>query len=630
MSYQEERNARAHLEEPDWRGILDTLSEYTPEYEAWLDKALSIIEPEDADCKLLDELDSNIWDIAERHGSLVTLGSRDEYEGKVQCYFLSGPPTAIRDTAIDVLRVSPRAVLKIRSNNQVADSALPDDTETQARNEMEAQQKRSAVRLVAVKQKHKAQIMRADKMPWPEKWTPMSFADFVTDLTSLEMPNQMHNMLYKDGETHADVVLRILRTIFLDPACTSSISRKAVNAAMMYYVKSNKMTDLKRLFVHLETMGIDLDVSTYNIMFSGVVKTQDLHVFHFLLHMMVRHGVRPNAKTWVALLMTTPDIRVKLYILSAMRERGLLRQITTLHSVCAHLVPYEIDSAIENDRSNEWFIDQMDSRYGRKWLTLSNANAVLNVLGSKGLISRCWEFLQSMKSRSLEPDAVSYSTIVHHCKTLTNVDGGIEIMKELSSYSSQFNLDQRAYDVLFELAWQSKSYNLARVVWRYACLNAFTTRRMRYRVRESLSTSASDGMEAKNPYQRWKRQAGLFITGDNPFDRRPLPRIEDNAGRDTLDTQLGEASSCSPDKSITSLGLHLAGEYSVFGRWRPAWSLIELLLRAREIDKEWSDLQRSGETQDLWTLSWKLERGICVPVRDSRSHSGTVMEAMWV
>jgi pentatricopeptide repeat protein len=629
MEYQSNRRERTGSWYPDWRVVLSDLATSTPKNERWLDKVLNVLVPEDAVGKFLHGVDTNMWDIGERYGCSITLSSRDPEREECTSFLLSGPATAISQTTADIRRIAPNIELKttLKSLNPSSDETMP----SSLNKEIEAQASYGPkVRIVKSGKDRRAQIVRADKIPRPAEWTQRSFLDYVTDLTSVEMPFHMRQVLYKDdGESHTLTVMRILQSIFKDPDCRSSISRKAFNTAMAYLVKVNRIRVLRRFFVRMEMMDIPPEVETFNIMLRGTAKAEDLHNFHFIFHLMRRRGIAPNAKTWIAFMMAIPDFRIKLYILAAMKEKGLMRQVSTVKAVCDQLVSQEISTSLDKSQSQEQFLLHMDALYGSDWLTLSSANQILHALGARGLVSRSWDFLAVMTSRFVEPNHVSISTILNHCRHSLNVAGAVEIMKNLPP-SSRLIQHESIYDQLFSLAWRSRSYNLARVVWKYACLNGLTTWRMRKLVRSSLGTANSEKKEAENSRRRWDQQAGVFIITNGYVNDRPISLPGAVAGNAAITEP--DVSSNLPviwrlpfNRRWVLRGVlkRLQVEYSVFKHFGPGSPFEELLAEACERDKEWKSLASSDVSKESRSLSWKLERAITVPIHHREPYAST-------
>ena len=551
ISYQEDQRKKTESWDPDWRVVLSVLSTNTPRTDKWLDRALKIIVPEEAVEKLMYGVDTNMWDIGDRYDCLITLDARDPQTLAYNSYLLSGSETGIKKTTLDLLRLvpdmrlvaTPKSFLHTDDNHEAISAA--DESKELDNGSKKLEAHTSVVRNIANVVEREVQVVRADRIPRPEEWTQRSFLDYVTDVCTIVMPNHVHAVLYTGKESHMSTVWNILWEIFESPECASAVSRKAFDAALVYFVKTGQAEVVKRFFLKMELMNVKPDVETFNIMLRGAAGHEDIHNFHFLLHIMFRRGISPNTGTWLAFMQATPNVRIKLYILSEMRGKGLLNQPSVVQALCEQVALYEINTSLENGESQDGFLRRMDSRYGTEWLNLNSGNQILHALGSRGLISRSWEFLRIMENRDVEPDFVSISTIIHHCRYSWNIDGAIEILRDLPP-SIPPELDQRIYHDLFNMARGAKAYNLARVVWRYACLHAFTSGKMRQRVKQSLLNAEWKTNEETNSLQRWHQQMGHFIIGRDGLDKHPLFLAEN-------DTR--SSASCSIGICNSSLGL---------------------------------------------------------------------------
>ena len=592
--------------DPDWRVVLDTLSRHTPENEKWLDRALTVVVPESTLDTFLYGVDDNLWNIGERYGCSIEVKSRDSDSAAIKrrglenkhhrSFLLSGNATAISKTAADILQIAPNADLIAETKGNLLTALEAKDS----RIATSYGPRTGAARTVLSESRWRPPITRADKIPRPEKWTQESFVEYVTDLTSVEMPNHIHRLMYEDNQSQVLIVLSILREIFQDPDCRSSISLKACNTAMQYFVKRSNIADARILFVHMEILKLRMDVETFNIMLRAAAKSEDLHNFSFVLHLMLRRGISPNVKTWTSFLMLHHDIRIKLYIVDTMKKRGLLPHISAIKAVCEHLVTQETFNSIDLGQKQDEFLRHMDSRYGPSWLSLDSGNRILNVLALRGLISRSFDFLYVMTDRSVFPDAYSVNTILNRCKQLNNVVGAVEIMKNLPPVA-HFVPNEMTYHVLFELAWRERAYNLAKVVWKYACLNGLTTWRMRKLVLSSLKAFNSQTSIAKNSHERWKQMAGIFITAqDPPF--APNHPCTGETGSKTLSPLAGVLpdsttnSSKPPFMDNIPRETHkeiLEREILLFQEWRPVRPLADLLEEAWARDKQWGDCLNS-------------------------------------
>ena len=633
---------------PDWRVILADLVKHTPKNERWLEKALNVLVPESAVGQLLCGIDDNMWDIGSRYNCSIELNSRDNDTEKYRSFVISGPATAVSRTVADILRIAPKAELKAmtrellsQGTKQTISGALVDIQGAQRGRD-------GSVRNVMSENRRKRLALNAERIPRPEKWTTTSFADYVDDLVFTEVPNHIQLLGYKRGHDHVTTVVQILRTLFSDPNCRNSISRTAFNQAMAYFVKTNRIRDARVLFVRMEMLKLQMDTETFNIMLRGAAKAEDLHNFHFILHLMLRRGFSPNARTWIAFMRTVPELRIKLYILAAMKEKGFLYHTSIIRDACEQLVAQEIHTALDQSLNQAQFLAHMDARYGPQWLTVSSGNRILHALGARGLISRCWEFLYAMEDRFVKPDNISVNIILNQCKQASNLTGALEIMKNLPP-SVGYVPDEKTYQILFEIAWRARSYNLARVVWRYACLSAGTTRRMRNLVFQSLK-NAPLATDTDTPRIRWNRSAGLVVLGTVSVKDHPMAVFKKeirvvNSSTDEFeqrnvaeDAEPAEEPTISPScvlwsihdqkkMQISSIQKLLGLDYSVFQAYAPSRPFADILVEAINLDREWKDPAQSDEAKNI---DWMQGRAIVIPIQFKGAAKKTAEQVMWM
>lgn len=513
QAYQSFRREKFRSWLPDWRVILSDLLKNTPQHGSWLEKVLEIVIPSSAAERLLYGLDDYMWDIGYRYGCSVSLGPRSEETGEYRSFLVSGSATAISQTAAEVLRIAPDAEIKATPNLLPYVSSVESGGHNLDNNIIQ-ETDLGVVSNVMVES-------APQTLKRPDTWTTFSFLDYVRTLTTYDLSNHFRRFALGENKmtSHQTVVLEILRGLFRDPSCKSAISRTACHEAMSYFVRTNQIKDVRVLFVRMEMMGLQMTPDTFNIMLRSAARSEDLHNFHFVLHLMLKRGITPNGMTWTAFMMAHPDIRVKLHVLSFMKQKGLLNHLPTLRAVCEEMITPEIEHSLNLGQSQEEFVAHMDSEYSEVWLTVDSGNRVLASLGARGLISRCWEFLQFMISRSCTPDNYSVNTILHRCKQTTNLIGALEILRSIP-HGTNFKPDEESYRILFEIAWRTRSYNVAKVVWRYACLSAQTSFRMRRLVYFSIKNAATDRTQIpETPSERFSKFAGPVILGHgkHPF-----------------------------------------------------------------------------------------------------------------
>ncbi|KAH8596526.1 hypothetical protein B0O99DRAFT_593833 [Bisporella sp. PMI_857] len=527
-AYKDSKREMTGSWEPDWREILAALSDTMPKNEQWLVRAVEISVPQVEYMRLMHAIDDTVWEISEKHGVSIDLDGHDGDNIEYRRFILSGTETAIHRTVHEILQAAPKSALRPRSQELLSwwrSIGIPgiNPLALLSHDEVPTKGCDNSLQYFVSGRRVSFPATSIDKVPKPNFTDEKSikFFDYITHLTNVPMTNHLHCMLYGKAKHHVFSAVERLKDAFHDPKYESSLSRAAFNTALRYCARSNQINVLRMLFARMELSNVTMSVETFNIMLEQAAKLHDLHNFHFITHMMLKRGVMPNGKTWAAFIVAVRDPRIKVHILNAMKERGYLRLIQNIESVAEKLTPFEIEYSLRKGQSQDEFISHMDTRYGPWWLTTVSGNHVLQAVGSRGLISRCWDLMFVMNGRAVRTDAVSVNTVLNHCKIMRNIAGALELLRSLPpSFGPRgFVPDQLTYQFLFEMAWRGRRYNLAKVVWRYACLNASTTPLMRIRVFESLKNSCLGFRPGESQRAPWYHSAGFFVYGfDNCFD----------------------------------------------------------------------------------------------------------------
>jgi hypothetical protein len=626
----EERKTRERVASiPDWREILAGLEHRTPNGSSyWHDNVLRIKVPFKAVGRLLFSEDNNIWAIKMRCGCQIEVSEADEASRGSRILLISGPVRSITKAAVEILQFAPEAV----SDKEIWSQQVPGFSTRVLRQRPSLSVNGSSTDVVrsvrADRRRRMATPIRADKVPRPPSWTKESFGLYVQHLTSIRMSTHIQRILYKHGEHHTNVVVGILQTLFVSPECRTAISAAAFNDALAYLVKHNAIGVVRDLFVRMEMQNLKMNTETFNIMLRGTAKSRSLNNFHYIFWLMLRRGYTPNADTWLAFMGAVDDFQIKLHVLKGMKRKELLHDPQIQKGVCENLVEMEIHTSLDDNMTHEQFLQHMADRYGQEWLTTLTANRILDALGSRGLISRCWDFFEFMHTQDVKLNNVSILTVLHHCERQGNVEGAIEIVRRVSSLIG-FDPSQEAYHTLFNIAWNARLYSVARVVWRYACLDAATTHRMRKRVIHGAQTALSSQSLISNINNRaeWIATACPFILG--------LPLSAPNQHHTLLPGELNDILPSALSHSANQVSINLAAEdttkkmivaavkeqMKVFQDWTPQRHFADVLVEAFETDKEWTS---SGARYADESMEWLFQRAPAVPLRRKTSLRGGI------
>lgn len=639
LEYQQERQAaKGNYWIPDWRIILQDLCDHTPPAEKWLEKAITISVPDTAAKYLIHGIDDNIEEIAAQFDCSIWIVSKshDTTTNEKQ-FMLSGTKSAITGAVTQIIRIAPDVTLSKDNASVLTPQVAPSATAIYSADGIQLSN-RSAARFTLSSRKVIRHVESVEARPQHRVWTKHDFLRYVENLTSSDVPNQVHRRLYGKKRIHSFEVLKTLQDVFRDPRCEQAVTRAAFNKAIRFCLQVWQLRDLRMLFFRMEELKIPMNLETYNLMLHASANKNDLYNFGFILSMMFEQGLVPNSRTWMAFLRAVDHSQVKGKVVLEMRRRGLLRSIKTMKHIAIQLVHLETVHSLRRKvpRSQAQFMTSMDQRYGPDWLTTASGNIILHHLAANGLVSRCWDFLFVMQSREqASPDTRSFNLILNHLKHHRNISGAVDMLANLPA-SFNFIPNQTTYHILFRMAWSGKCYNLAKVVWRYACLKANTTRDMRARVLKSLNQNSvrawKDRAKSSDSQKQWNLTAGNFITGTAVLEHHPMLALRSQFvstyGPHAVKEQfprsydaLWESPHGGLIPDIRELARLQRGyivnqlDGSMFEYFEPELPFAAMLREAWELDQKWHALDAAAGNTGHWEAIAKKEPPIVVPVK---------------
>lgn len=613
--YQALKAAERQAEIPDWREILKHLELHTPQRSStWHDNALRIKVSPSAVNELLFGIANNMWELKTRTGCHIELSEAPEDEEEFRAVILSGPVSAMAKAAAVIMHISPRVRL-----DGIASSGYQQGFSTRGKDwtmveERDTHEQTRKIRLVRSAARHRiAAPRRAEEVPRPTIWTRESFFAYVEHLTSIKMSPEMSSSLYGRGhgvQNHQESVRSILRQVFIEPEAKDAITLSAVDCAIDYLTKINQIKEVRELYVHLEMLGIRVHTETFNIMLRRAAKSNDLAAFHFIVNLLTKRGYIPNAGTWLAFLRSVPHLDVKKMILAGMKNKELLHEFATIKEAAQAFVPSEISEFLDREQSLLVFMQHMDFRYSKDWLSVSSANLVLKSLGERGLVSQCWDFIQIMLERDLKPNDVTINTVLAYSARMGNIKGAVNFLDKLSR-SQSVTLNSNGYDTLFSLAWKTRNLNILTAVWRYACLHSNVTHKMRTKISDSIDNFLDNRMEPTTELslkKQFARQAGFAVLGTSmptlstisPY-LSPQLFAPKNGAAQKLNFELvpvvpESSETLSKQRKIQLRNTALIMNTSVFKDWVPKrQNFIDVLVEALEADEALNTYSTNGE-----------------------------------
>ncbi|KAI0997371.1 hypothetical protein K3495_g10813 [Podosphaera aphanis] len=333
---------------------------------------------------------------------------------------------------------------------------------------------------------------------------------------------------------------------------------------------------------------------------------------------MIGANLIPNGKTWVAFLKAVPSREIKLQIYEKMKEKGLLSSPTTLQRVVDQLIEINLQSCLFNNQDHNAFIKLMNEKYGPKWLSIEAANKALAVLGKYCLTYRTFEFLDYMESQFQYPDTCSINTILNSCNMKPSPWTVIVELMSAAKFRNLVKPGKETCRILFRLAWKTRSFNMAKLVWRYACLSASTSVGARKQINRSLRRGLSLSGDSVGVGVTWNRVAGFVILGSvstpHPMElllppaQRPLSPSTSLPLRHRVNL---------PERFAKRIDLDL----EISQEWRPSKPFGSMLWQAIERDIEW----KKNQFQSQKNLTWLIENSEPLQVSGKSTCNGRIL-----
>ena len=429
----------------------------------------------------------------------------------------------------------------------------------------------------------------AREVPRPAVWSEATLYYYVAKIADSQkaqrnMP-RFRKRTYLDGSSNKADISKIFEELFYDDATKKFLSSEACNAALRFFYMHGMISKARALFSRMESLQLDIPSATYNVILRGAALNRDLHNFTYLLQRMLQRGFRPDDETWVSLLIAVNSKEVRAIVAHKMHERNVILSLGSRKAVAGLMIPNEVDLHLGSGHDLNTLVDHMDIRYGTQWLTTRAGNSLLYEMGKRECTNGL-DLLEQMKQRCFVPDEVTMNTLLRLCLQRSLYHDAIEVLK---FFDRQFKMGPRdkVYETLLNLAWNSRLLNLARVVWRSACIDGHVSLQTRNRVFQSLLDHNSGELPLSNKVdsrdnqgrgQIFRKLAGDFVVGV----RRPQTAELAELGRALWDSDFDSKRS-----SVKRARLRVQSDLRTAKSCRLKVPLHELLRQALELDLKW-------------------------------------------
>ncbi|KAK3686059.1 hypothetical protein B0T22DRAFT_430235 [Podospora appendiculata] len=494
----ERKRLLKHAPAPDWRAILQNLSDWTPTYSPLdlRDATVKVILPPGPAHRLFPDVDNDLREIRSRTGCQIQLhrGSAewDDLEEEDQSrgaadpedssfLLLSGTADALDAALKHILTITGRiTVISISNGTQTV--ILDEDCQRGGPpkplvSQEAARRKEHDPPMTTIKGwPHRPATsymlsVRADDIPRPRSWTKRNFLEYVTALTRSRMTPMLQRKLYGDSDTHKQAVIRNLLAAFREPAASAAISDVAFKQVLAYMARDGvtSWADARALFDHVASLGLQMDTAVFNILAKSCLKDRDLRSFHRILRLMVSRGHQPNFQTWLLFLSMIEAEEVRRYILHAMDTRNLLAMPGAARMVAREMASHDAYRAVQLGHDYKTFMASQDAIYGPNWLSTFAGSKIIDMFGRYGKLDAVTDLLAAMFAggQTARPNVVTLNTILTHCRRNYQLDQAIDVVQLFENHGLP-SRDPSTYHLLFQMAWYNRKPQVLSTVWRYA------------------------------------------------------------------------------------------------------------------------------------------------------------------
>ena len=451
------------------------------------------------------------------------------------------------------------------------------------------------------------------------------FTELVEDL--IEAENYRINVKEKRYQAkpqkhyHYRLVDGSLTGLFRHELNRPSMSTGALNMALTFFCEYGLLHSARDVLVRAQHLATD---DTFNTLLRCAAKNEDTAMFHDILIAMVKRNIRPNRRTWSALVLFFKSAKEKEHVISYAMSKGLINVEQGGPFTLASMAD-SLRSHLQSGQSVDTFLERFSDPESEGRITsillfeLSRAIIGLRDFASLGrLIDIMEERVYPMDS-SIPAHALS--VLSEHGDVLT----GVELVLRCI-YHPFFEMTSHVYRELFHVASKGRCYNLCRVLWRYACISGNVDFNLKQSVFFSLVRHMSF-KPADSDDDFWSRSMGKVIAGvdihrkdfqlpdsvleylPREYHEHPLAYLIRSRAQLHDSSDKGQAGK---DKRWQLAQDMMWRDIRVGPQYVPVNTLPLMLDAATRIDQEWKGQPRP--------IGWLTQNAIRVPVKRRRKY----------
>ena len=342
-----------------------------------------------------------------------------------------------------------------------------------------------------------------------ETWSVRSFAQYVSDLVSMDMPRLMSWDKLRGRQTRNEHIAMMLRDLFFDPSASKYASVGALNTALHFLCPhSDLMATTFWMYSRATELNLKPDITTFNHLIGGALKTMNTEFLYTLVSDMQARGVVPDGWTWAILgasLASRPDRRE---FLSTIQQQGVRMNVEAMTFLTQAIVKKDFVMWAKSPATFLASINRMDEIWGLGWLSPPTCNQMIHQCGKYKKWDIAGQLLALARERSIHLDTRSQKYFLQLHVRRNSLEDSLPLLEQILAEDGRRH--DKMIHLVFMAAWRRRCYNLCRLLWRYAATHGTISYIMYNIVTRSLVRGAP---EQNSRSHIWRSLAGKVIVG---------------------------------------------------------------------------------------------------------------------
>lgn len=401
--------------------------------------------------------------------------------------------------------------------------------------------------------------------PPPQGWTALNLAAYVEDITRRVprlIQRQSRDRDAGVSETSTDLVNAQLVTLFSTPALVPCITSETLNRAIKFLDLTRAHPSIRTIFSSLESDGrYTFTDSNHDALLQSTIRGANTDFFRHILRMMAAREMVPSWRSWTtlhALLCrrypsTVPEL------LARMKRKGLLDEVEVVRHIAYNSVRNDFEAHLNMKAPIDGFLRLYDARYAadRSWVSGRTISVMAESLCARAQLQEALRLVAALHHPlHAKITTRTLNVLLRAAQKMRKPEAALDILRQLgvaSTFPAHDRqgpvMDQESFTTLFILVWDQRWFNMARVVWRYACIYGHVSYDVQIKVRQSLisyvpaagslrerraaDTPGHSSIRVLSRHQLWYGWAGKFVIGTSQSLTIPFQRSNPVTGADS-------------------------------------------------------------------------------------------------